>query len=573
MLRSALGQLVLVSLVIVSACSAPSSAPDRAASSPEGNPLQASAGPKVLTWAVQQEPTDVAALSGLGGTRGPVSAFRQIAHAQLVKDDYTISPFPELAQELPSVEKGTWKLNADGTMETTWKLRPNVKWHDGQPLTSADLMFWLTILKDDTFPSANLIGLEQISSVSAPDPQTFVLHWSSPHYRANRIPEYGPVPKHILESVYAQKDPEALLSHRYFTTEFIGLGPYKLARWDPGSRMELARFDEYFQGRPKIDRIVLQFIPDFNTMISNAMAGVIDVASPPGEAMDVAMNLKRQWEGTGHRVRTDPNDRIRVVYMQLRPDYAKPANTMTNPTVRQGLYHAIDRPSMAQVITEGLSPVADSWFAPNNPQRKEVESAIPQYPFDVNRAQQLLNQAGWVRGGDGVLVNQANGERFQLDVRFRPGSATEREIVVLADYWKAVGLSATLTPPAPNQVSDREWLATYPGVQVSRLETEDAFNTRRLHTRAVAAPANRWSGRTGAGYSNPQADAIQEQLIVTIDPREQVNLHRQLLQVILGEAGIMPLYWDVELALALNSVKGDVTATETGWNVFTWDKE
>jgi len=272
-------------------------------------------------------------------------------------------------------------------------------------------------------------------------------------------------------------------------------------------------------------------------------------------------------------VRTDPNDKIRLIYPQYRPEYVQPRNGVTDRTVRQALYQAIDRPSMAQVITEGLSPVADSWFAPTNPLRAEVESAIPQYPYDVARAQQLLTQAGWVRGSDGVLVNQTSGDRFQLDVRNRPGSATERELVVLADYWKALGLSTMITPPAPNLVSDREWLATYPGIQVSRLESEDAFNTRRTHTRAIAGPANRWAGRNGAGYSNPAADAIQDKLVLTIDPREQISLHRQLVQEILGEAGVMPLYWDVELSLATKAVKGDVTAVETGFNVSTWDKE
>jgi peptide/nickel transport system substrate-binding protein len=576
-LKGMAGQLLLISLVVLAACSTPQSTPNRSSSGStsggQSDQPRATSGAKVLTWAIQQEPTDVLALSGLGGTRGPSAAFRQVAHAQLVKDDYRIAPYAELATELPSVEKGTWKLNADGTMETTWKLRPNIKWHDGVPFTASDLVFWLTVLKDDSMPSTSLLGLDQISSVSAPDPQTFVLHWSTPHYRANRIPEFGPIPKHILESVYAQKDPEALLTHRYFTSEFVGLGAFKLASWDPGSRIELVRFDDYFQGRPALDRVILQFIPDFNTMISNAMAGTIDVANPPADNMDVAMDLQRRWEGTGNRVRTDPGDRIRLIYMQYRADYARPANTVTNRTVRQAMYHAIDRPAMAQVITEGLSPVADSWFAPSNPLRKDIESAIPQYPFDVARSQQLLTQAGWTRGSDGVLVNQSTGDRFQLDVRNRPGSATERELVVLADYWKAIGIASTVTPPAPNLVSDREWLATYPGVQVSRLEAEDAFNTRRTHTRAVAGPANRWAGRNGAGYSNPTVDAIQDKLIVTVDPREQVNLHRQLVQEMLGEAALMPLYWDVELSLATKGVKGDVTAVETGYNIHTWDKE
>ncbi len=144
---------------------------------------------------------------------------------------------------------------------------------------------------------------------------------------------------------------------------------------------------------------------------------------------------------------------------------------------------------------------------------------------------------------------------------------------MVADFWKNVGLAPTVSPGSPSLTTDRVWLATYSGVQISRLETEDAFNTRRTHTRAIAGPENRWAGRNGAGYSNPVADAIQDKLVVTIDRNEQLALHRQLLQEMLGEASIMPLFWDTELALATKPVKGDVTAVETGFNVFTWDKE
>jgi peptide/nickel transport system substrate-binding protein len=289
--------------------------------------------------------------------------------------------------------------------------------------------------------------------------------------------------------------------------------------------------------------------------------------------MDVAMELKRRWEGTGDRVRTDPNDKMRVVYMQYRPDYSRPANGVTNRSVRQALYHAIDRSSMAQVITEGLSPVADSWFAPGVPERREVESSIPQYPYDPARAQALFAEAGWVRGGDGVLTRQGSGERFELEVRNRPGSATEREIVVINDYWKAMGVAGTVSPGTPSLVNDRTWLALFPGVQVSRLEAPDAYNTRRTHSRAIASEANRWAGRNTFGYSNPAADALQDRLTITIDQREQLALQRQLLQEMMTDVAVMPLYWDVELVLATRAIKGDVTAVETGWNVVTWNKE
>jgi peptide/nickel transport system substrate-binding protein len=448
-----------------------------------------------------------------------------------------------------------------------------VKWHDGTPFTSADLVFWFSVLRDPFLPSVNLTGLNQVSATSAPDPLTFVIRWSEIYYRADRFPDVGPIPRHLLEKLYEQRDAEGFLGSRYFTSEFVGLGPYRMVRWDPGSEIEFARFDDYFVGTPAIDRVVLRTIADFNTMASNVLADAVDLATAPGEQMDVASDLKRRWEGSGNRVRTDPNDRIRVIYMQVRAEYARPRNALTNPAIRQALYFASDRSVLAQVVTDGLSPVADSWFAPASPIRKDVEASIPQYPYDPSRAGPLMAQGGWVRGPDGVLVHSESGDRFELDLRTRPGSGSQRELVVLADQWKAIGVAPTVTTTPLSLVGDREYLATYPAIQTSRLEADDAFNGRRLHTKNVAAPANRWSGRNGAGYSNPRADALQDRLVATIDRSEQTRLQRELLQEMLVDVAFIPMFWDVELALVTRRVKGDVSAVETGWNIASWDRE
>jgi ABC-type transport system substrate-binding protein len=184
-----------------------------------------------------------------------------------------------------------------------------------------------------------------------------------------------------------------------------------------------------------------------------------------------------------------------------------------------------------------------------------------------------MSQAGWTRGADGVLVNNESGERFELDLRTRPGSGSQRELAVLADQWKVIGVAPSVTTTPPALVGDREYLATYPGIQTSRLESEDAFNGRRLHTKAIASPANRWSGRNGAGYGNPRADALQDRIVATVDRSEQIRLQRELLQEMLTDVAIIPMFWDVELALVTRSVKGDVSAVETGWNIATWDKQ
>src|SRR6185312_2722435 len=116
-----LGPLCLVVLFV--GCAAPG-APSQNAG---GGSTPKSGAPTTLTWAIGETPTDVQAISGVGGTRANVSAIRPIAHARLVVDDANLAPRPQLAVELPSTERGTWRVNPDGSMETVWKLRPDVK--------------------------------------------------------------------------------------------------------------------------------------------------------------------------------------------------------------------------------------------------------------------------------------------------------------------------------------------------------------------------------------------------------------------------------------------------------------
>lgn len=126
------------------------------------------------------------------------------------------------------------------------------------------------------------------------------------------------MPRHLLEDLFNQKDAEAFLNSRYFTTDFVGLGPYRLVRWDPGSAIEFVRFDGYVLGQPIVGRVIVRTISDYNTMLSSVLAGAVDLANPPGDLVDVP-DLNRRWEGTGNRVRADANDRIHMIYPAAAP--------------------------------------------------------------------------------------------------------------------------------------------------------------------------------------------------------------------------------------------------------------
>ena len=108
----------------------------------------------------------------------------------------------------------------------------------------------------------------------------------------------SPLPRHLLESLYLAGDKEAFANSARFTDDFVGLGPFKMVRWERGSHVELARYNEYFQGRAPLDGVVVRYITDPNTMVANILSGAVDLLLPPSVDLDMALALKAQREAS-----------------------------------------------------------------------------------------------------------------------------------------------------------------------------------------------------------------------------------------------------------------------------------
>jgi peptide/nickel transport system substrate-binding protein len=361
--------------------------------------------PPVLLLAIRAE-------TSRGG--GVPHAFH-IAHDYLTVVSDQGEWVPKLAVALPSVADGTWQLNSDGTMVTTWQVHPGVTWHDGTPFTTADLVFAFRVFKDPDLPTRVEEAGRLMAAVRAVDPHTLEVQWSAPYAAATRDPLLAltPLPRHLLEAAYEQ-DKAEFVNHPRFNTEFVGLGPYRVLRWEPGSFIEFGRHDAYYRGLPPLRTVVLRFMNDPNTMAASILAGEVDVVLPLGLGVSAAQEVERRWQGTGHQVRYLTADRFEYLRAQLRPEYAEPRNGFGQRSVREALYRAIDRELLATVVADGLAPLADSWVAPATARRRRVEGAIPQYAYDPARAQVLLAEGDWVRGGDGGLVHRSSGDRFEV---------------------------------------------------------------------------------------------------------------------------------------------------------------
>jgi peptide/nickel transport system substrate-binding protein len=561
-------------VVLFVGCGAPTQQPAATRPDPASAGATAPAPVKTINLGIQREPAtlDQGITGGGSLTAGGASNVPRMLHDYLSVPTGLEGYEARLAAEMPTIEKGTWQVNTDGTMDMTWKLRPNVKWHDGAPFTSADLVF--------SFDARRALGVrtegggrpELMESVSAPDPLTFVVHWSSVYVRANEATGLDPLPTHLLLETF-RTDKESLPTNRYFTTEFVGLGAYRLARWDQGSAMELARFDDYFLGRPPVDRIIVRFISDPNALVASILGDSLDVILTDSIDSATALDVRSRWEGTGNQVTFFTQGGLHQLEMQHRPEYARPVNGFTNRTVRQALYSAIDRKTFAEVLTGGVGPAADSWYAPDHPLRRELESSIPQFPHDISRAQQMLAQAGWTRGADGVLVDSQTGERFETAIMAKSTSATERALNVIADGWKQVGVQTTFDVLTPANQDDRQYQSTRPGPYFTSPSGVN-FYDNRLHTNAMTRPENRWTGTNRGGYNNPKVDVLLDRLAVTIEPSARLQLHKDLLSEQMVDIALMPLVWEVLPILMRKGITGPKIETNEGTrHIYEWNKQ
>ena len=563
--------ILTTAFLVLTACGP--QAPGYSGAGSGGSDSQATATQKTLVIGATRELKNFARFTGAaagGGSPGSGNnQIAKIAHNYLAVKQGNIGGWaPQVAVSLPSVEDGTWRVNPDGTMDTTWKLRSDVKWHDGTPFTAEDMVFGLKLFSDADYPVPPTERVRQMQSGSALDPHTFVVHWSTTVASGAEPTDVDPMPRHLLEAVYLA-DKQSVLTSPLLTSEFVGLGPFRVAQWTEGVSVEFRRFEGYFLGRAPIDRIIVRYVADANALLANIMAGSVDVVLAPSIEMDTAAEVKQRWEGTGNQVLVGLSGSQHFLRPQFRPELAQPRNGSPLLTVRRALSHGINRAAIIQGATDGLAVPSDSWVAPADPLRSQLESAIPQYPYDLARAQQLLSEAGWSRGADGVLVDQATGDRFESRITARPATGTDRELAIIADGWKQLGINMEIYVLSPALAADRRTMGTQPFALLSSFPGAPT-SLPPIHSSLLANDANRWTGTNFQGYSNPRVDSLIDQIVTTIDEREQVSLHRALLQEAIGDVALMNLIWEVEPVLVARSVSG-VEMSNT-YNIFQWDK-
>ncbi|MFN8062568.1 MAG: peptide ABC transporter substrate-binding protein [Vicinamibacterales bacterium] len=314
----------------------------------------------------------------------------------LTTTDEKMNVVPLLAEDVPTLDNGGVELKPDGTMDVTWRLRPNLTWHDGRPVTSADVQFTVDAINDPKWNPESTDGFDRIASVETPDAQTAVVHYREVYAPYALQFVRGLLPKHVL----AGRDIE---SANDYNRNPLGTGPYHLAEWKTGEHILLERVPDYWRGSslPAIKRILFKFIPNTNTRINQLKSGEVHlVALVPWDKYREVSDLPAL---TVHRMMGNSYEHV-TLNEQFFPPFA-------DVRVRRALTHAIDRELITKTIVDGLAPVV---HGPIQPLSWAFEPDVETYPFDPGRARQLLQEAGWTEGASGVREKAGRPLAFTL---------------------------------------------------------------------------------------------------------------------------------------------------------------
>jgi peptide/nickel transport system substrate-binding protein len=388
---------------------------ERQEPSPEGTPAEASL-PVRGDTIVRGSIADASNLIPIVASDSASFDIADLVYNGLVRYDKDLNVEGSLAE--------SWEISSDG-LEIIFHLRRGVKWHDGAPFSAEDVRFTYELLVDPETPTAYAEDFLQVKGLEVLDEHTVRVSYGEPF--APALISWGMyiVPKHLLEGEDLTTSP---LARRP-----VGTGPYRFAEWRTGEQIVLEAYEDYWEGRPRIDRHITRVIPDTATMFLELKAGNVDWME-----LD-PLQYTRQTETEEFRRDFHKFRHLEFMYTYLGFNLEDPR--FSDRRVRQAIAYAVDKQELVDIVLHGLGQVATGHYKPGS---WAYNPDVKRYPHDPARARELLASAGWEdRDGDGWLDRE--GERFSFTIVTNQGNrkrAMSAEII--QGRLKEVGIDVSI---------------------------------------------------------------------------------------------------------------------------------
>ncbi len=395
----------------------------------------------------------------------------------------------------------------DGGLRLRFTLKKGILWQDGTELTADDVEFTYRLMIDPTTPTAYAGDFKAVESFTKLDRYSFEVRYAKPFARSLVTWMSDIMPKHLLEGRDVRTTPLAWKP--------VSSGPFTLEENSPGSQLTLAANPTYFEGRPRLDKLIYRIIPDAGTMFMELKAGKLDLmpALSPQQYVFQAQKPAFQKEYALYSA-------LAFTYVYL--GYNSKSPFFADERVRLAFAHALNK---ADIIKGALLGQGQSTIGPYKPGTWPYNTSIVDYPHDPQKALALLAEAGWTPDAEGRL--QKNGRPFSFSVLVNQGNEARIKTAIIIQYQLAkLGIEM--------KIRTLEWAAFLDIVQNRRFDAvilgwtipidPDGYDV--WHSSGVGGMLN------FVDFADPEADDLLERARSTFDQGERKKLYDRFQEIL-----------------------------------------
>jgi len=498
-----------------------------------------------LVYGTLQEPNSLnPILSDLTAT----AEVGRLVFSGLVTSDDKGQWVPDLALEVPTLQNGG--ISADG-LTISYKLRSGVTWHDGVPFSAEDVKFTWNLIMHGQGKVVSQEGYDRIASVDAVDNQTVVIRFKE--YYAPYLTLFSTIlPKHVLES-------SGDINKSSFNRMPIGTGPFKFKEWRIAESITFEANSAYFRGRPTLDNIIYKIIPDTNILLTQLKSGDIDLVN------NIVPTQLDQVKAINN-IRTVITPSMVWEHLDFNLDNA----LFQDVRVRQAIQAAIDRQA---IVTTTLRNVAGMAVTDQPTFSWAYNGAVKPAGRDVNAARDLLTQAGWLPGADGIAIKEGQKLSFTL-VTTSGNKMREAVAQQLAQQLKEAGILMQVQyVDVPGFFGDVLKNRRFEAAMYAWVAGIDPENSRLWHSRYIPSRANGYDGQNYSGWRNPEIDKLAEQGKQTVDVEQRKQIYYRMQEIMVQEVPVIPLYYRATIDVVKNNIanyRPNPTFAGNFWNAWQW---
>ncbi|MCL4517323.1 MAG: peptide-binding protein [Firmicutes bacterium] len=474
--------------------------------------------------------------------------------SQLIRVDEKGNFVPDLATQVPTVQNGG--ISKDGLVYT-FHLRKGVKFHDGQPLTAEDVKFTWETLMNDKVQVVSRDGFDKIKKFEVVNPYTVRMTLDQPYapFLVTWAQTAGDiVPKHILGKL----KPEEITKGGDFSRHPIGSGPFKFKEWKEATYIIIEANKNYFGKGPYLEKVIFKVVPDTNTLLTQVKTGEVDVVN----------NIQpKQYV----QIKDDPRLNVQLnpasIYLHITFNLKNPI--FQDKRVRQALSYALPRDLIVKSILNGIGqPAAGS----TSPVLWAYDKSIKPYPYDLKKANELLDEAGWEMGSDGIRVK--DGKPLSFEISTNSENQTRLQIEQVAQQeWKKIGVDLKIKNyEATTLFGDVLEQMKFDTIMFAWVTGSDPDEFTLYHSSQIPTPDHQ-VGQNYINYKNPEMDKLLEEGQKTTDIKKRKEIYSKIQKIYAEDQPMLYVYYYVNIDVAPKALENWRPAPFTNtmtWNINEW---